>query len=135
MNHRIGKAIAIALAVMLCMACASSMAKGKPTAARYPTVLQGVWLGQGPEYCQHPDSGDSDSRFEIAPKKLTGYEDWQEPVRIQQISKDPKAWKVGSILHRDEYTFDIVEIMVLSSKDSMLTVVSDGHTKAYFRCQ
>ena len=134
MKFQIRKAITIALAGMLCIACASSMANGKQAKAHYPAALQGTWLGQGPEYCKHPDSGDSDSRFEIAPSKLTGYEDWQEPVSIQQISKDPKAWRVVSILHRDEYTFDIVNIMVLGSKGNVLTVANEEHSKAYFRC-
>lgn len=135
MEFKASKAVAMVLAGMLCMASSHSMAKGKPGAVRYPAALQGIWLGQGSEYCKHPDSLDSDSRFEIAPNKLTGYEDWREPVSIQQISKGPQAWRVGSILHRDEYTFDIVEIMVLSSKGNVLTVVSDGHTKDYYRCQ
>lgn len=100
----------------------------------YPAALEGVWLGGGAQYCKHPDSLDSDSRFEITPTKRVGYEDWSEPVRVTLISRDPMAWKVHSKLHIDESTFDIVQIMLLGSGGRVLTVVSDGHSMTYFRC-
>lgn len=134
MEIKVGKAVSVALAVVVCMTCTSAIAKGKVPAARYPAALHGVWLGSGPEYCKHPDSEGSDSRFVIAQSKLTGYEDWSEPVRIQQISKEPRAWKVASTLHRDGYTYDLVDIMLLSSKGSVLTVVSEKKSMAYYRC-
>lgn len=128
------KVIMTALAGMLCIANASSEAKDKAPVVRYPAALHGVWLGEGFEYCKNPDSLDSDSRFEITATKLTGYEDWQKPVGVQQVSKDPQAWRVVSVLHRDGYTFDTVDLMVLSSKGHVLTVVNKEHSKAYFRC-
>ncbi|KRA75936.1 hypothetical protein ASD78_08235 [Lysobacter sp. Root667] len=134
MEIKVGKAAVVVLAGVICMACTSVIAKGKAPAARYPAALHGVWLGSGPEYCKHPDSEGSDSRFVIAQSKLTGYEDWSEPVHIQQISKTPQAWRVASTLHRDDYTFDQVSIMLLSNKGGVLTVVSEKNSMAYYRC-
>lgn len=134
MEFKAGRVIAIVLAGILCVASASSDAEDQAPVVRYPTALHGVWLGEGAEYCKHPDSLDSDSRFVIAATKLTGYEDWQKPVSVRQISKAPQAWRVVSIQYRDGYTFDIVDIMVLRNKGSVLTIVSDEHSRSYFRC-
>ena len=129
------KAVAMVMAGVLCVASSNSVAKGKPGAVRYPAILQGIWLGEGREYCKHPDSLDSDSRFEITPINLIGYEHWNKPLRIVQISKAPMAWKVLARSYFDGSSVDMEDIYVLSSKARMLTVVSDGHTMAYYRCE
>lgn len=135
MEFKASKAVAMVLAGMLCVAASNSVAKGKSGAVRYPAALQGVWLGGRAEYCKLPDSLDSDSRFEVTPAKLIGYEHWNKPLRIVQISKSPLAWKVISKTHFDDKVFELEDIYVLSSKGSVLTVVSDEQTKDYYRCQ
>ena len=45
MEFKVGKALAIALAGMLCMACASSVAKGKAPAASYPDYSRELSAG------------------------------------------------------------------------------------------
>lgn len=137
MEIRIRHAIAMVLAGMLCVACAASVAKGKVAAVRYPAALHGVWLGgAGGAYCKHPDSLDSDSRFEITPTKLTGYEHWNKPLRIVQLSKEPMAWKVVSRTYFDEQEFELEEIYVLSGQElGRLTIVNVDQSKTYDRCR
>lgn len=127
---------AAALAGLLCIACTSSTAKGKAPAAAYPAVLQGVWIGEGPEYCKRPDAEDNDSRMQIAARKLTAYEDWREPVSVVQISKTPQAWKIVSQLHINEDTIRLEEVLLLSGEDNgALTVVNYRQSNTYYRCR
>ncbi|RDZ25975.1 hypothetical protein DX914_19115 [Lysobacter silvisoli] len=78
---------------------------------------------------------DSDSRFEITAQKRTGYEDWNEPLSVAQISKSPQAWKIVSNLYINEEPMRIEEVFLLSGQDNgALTVVSSGHTMTYYRC-
>lgn len=126
---------AAALAGLLCIACASSVAKGKSPRAQYPAVLHGAWLGEGRDYCKRADSLDSDSRFEITAGKRTGYEDWNEPVSVVQISKDPQAWKIVSTLHINEDAMRIEEVFLISGQDNgALTIVNRQQAMTYYRC-
>lgn len=136
MESKVRNAIAMALSGMLCMACAVSVAKEKKAVARYPVELHGVWLGGDPERCKSPDSLDSDVRFEVAPTKLTGYEHWNEPLRVIQISKSPLAWKVVSRLHVYEDASNLEEIFVLNGRaNKHLTVINSDQSTTYWRCQ
>lgn len=135
MDPTLRNTAAAALAGLLCIACTTSTAKGKAPAATYPAVLQGIWLGEGQEYCKRADSLDSDSRFEITASKRTGYEDWNEPLSVVQISRSPQAWKIVSNLYINEEPMRIEEVFLLSGQDNgALTVVSSGHTMTYYRC-
>ncbi|KRA16352.1 hypothetical protein ASE43_13925 [Lysobacter sp. Root983] len=128
--------IAAAAAGLLCIACTASPAKGKPPAAIYPAVLQGTWMGDSPEACKGPDAADSDSRFQIAPRKLSAYEDWREPVSVVQISKTPQAWKIVSQLHINEDSIRLEEVLLLSGEDNgELTVVNHKQSNTYYRCR
>ncbi|KRC36736.1 MULTISPECIES: hypothetical protein [unclassified Lysobacter] len=135
MEIKVEKAVAAALAGVLCMACTSAIAKGKAPAARYPAALHGVWLGED-EDCKNPDIGDSDTRFEVAATKLTGYEHWNKPLRIVQISKDPLAWRMISETRFDGSVFELQEVYVLSGyKNGTLTIVDSSQSRRYERCQ
>lgn len=135
MESKMSKAVAISMAVITGFVCADSIAKGRPSAVRYPAALHGVWLGEGREYCKLPDSLDSDARFEISSAKLIGYEHWNKPLRIVQISKEPIAWKVISQTNFDGKVFDLEEIYVLSGyKNGVLTIVNIDQSKTYDRC-
>lgn len=136
MESKMSKAVVISMTVILCLVCADSIAKGKPSAVRYPAALKGVWLGEGAEYCKHPDSLGSDSRFEITPTKLVGYEHWNKPLRIVQISKVPMAWKVESRSYFEGSSVDTEEVYVLSGhKNRHLTVVNTSQSTTYDRCE
>jgi hypothetical protein len=136
MEFKASKAIAMVLAGMLCMASSHSMAKGKPGAVRYPAALQGVWLGGRAEYCKRPDSLDSDSRFEVTPAKLIGYEHWNKPLRIVQLSKEPAAWKVISQTHFEDQAASLEEVYVLSGyKGDTLTIVNSSQSHTYHHCR
>lgn len=136
MEPRINRIAAGTLAGLLCIACTTSPAKGKAPVAAYPAVLQGTWMGDSPEACKRPDAADSDARFEIAPRKLSGYEDYRVPVSVTQISKTPQAWKIVSELHINEDTLRIEEVLLLSGEDNgALTVVNYRQANTYFRCR
>lgn len=136
MESKVSYAIAAAVAGMLCIACTASPAKGKAPAAAYPAVLQGTWMGDSPEACKRPDAADSDARFQIAARKLSGYEDYRVPVSVTQISKTPQAWKIVSQLHINEDTIRLEEVLLLSGEDNgELTVVNDKQSNTYYRCR
>lgn len=135
MEIKLGKAVAVALTGALLMVCVDSAAKGKPVAARYPAALHGVWISED-EDCKNPDILDSDTRFEVAAAKLTGYEHWNKPLSIIQISKRPLAWRVVSKTNFDDKVFELEEVYVLSGdKNSRLTVVSSDQSDTYERCR
>lgn len=128
--------IAALMAGILCMACTSTSAKGKQARAAYPAVLHGIWEG-GVPVCKLPGNPDSDARMEINADKLIDYEEWNEPVRVVQISKNPKAWKIVSKLHLDDGdVFEVEEIFLLSAEDNgRLTVVNSQTSMSYLRCK
>lgn len=129
--------VAMALMVgMLCMACTSTSAKGKQARAAYPAELHGIWEG-GVPVCKLPGNPDSDVRMEIGAGKLVDYEEWNEPVRVVQISRNPKAWKIVSKLHLDDGdVFEAEDIFLLSAEDNgRLTVVNGQTSLSYFRCK
>ncbi|KRD75926.1 hypothetical protein ASE43_13935 [Lysobacter sp. Root983] len=135
MEFKAGKVFAMALAGIVGMACCGAVAKGKSSAVHYPAALKGIWLGEN-EDCKNPDSLDSDARFEITPAKLIGYEHWNKPLRIVQISKVPMAWKVVSRTYFDGASVELEEIYVLSGhQNRYLTVVNIDQSNTYGRCQ
>ena len=135
MHSKIRAAIAIGLAGLLCSANASSIAKEKAPVVRYPAALHGIWQGEGREYCNHPDAGDSDVRMEIKADKLIDYEQWNAPTRVVRLSRSPQAWKIHSRLNIDEHWIDTEEIFVLSGQDSgRLTIVDSNRSMSYSRC-
>lgn len=135
MEFKAGRVFAMALAGLVGMACCGAVAKGKPGAVHYPAALKGTWLWES-EDCKNPDSLDSDARFEITPVKLIGYEHWNRPLRIVQISKDPMAWKVVSQTTFDGKTFELEEIYAISGyRNRRLTIVNSNQSNAYERCQ
>lgn len=100
----------------------------------YPAVLHGVWEA-GVPVCKLPGNPDSDVRMEIQAKKLVDYEEWNEPVRVVQISTNPRAWKIVSKLHLDDDVIQVEDIFVLSAEDSgRLTVVNNRTSMSYLRC-
>lgn len=128
--------IAAIVAALFCIACTGSPAKGKAPAAAYPAVLQGVWIGDSPDACKQPNADDNDSRMQIAARKISGYEDWREPVSVTQISKTPQAWKIVSQLHINEDTIRLEEVLLLSGEDhGALTVVNYRQSNTYYRCR
>ena len=120
------------LAITLSIACLP--VDGKQPAARYPSQLHGVWQAAGNK-CVFPGDLESTSRFEIEPDKLVGYEHWNEPTVVVQISKNPLAWKIKSRLYIGEYVGDTYEIYALSDPSlGMLTAISDSGSASYVRC-
>ena len=131
MNQRLVKACLL-LAIVLSAGCLP--ANGKQPRTTYPTQLHGVWQGDG-STCILPGNLDSDTRFEIKPDKLVGYEHWNEPTVVVQISKNPLAWKIKSRLYIGEYVGDTYEIYALSDPSlGMLTAISDSGSASYVRC-
>jgi hypothetical protein len=141
MNQRLVKACLL-LAIVLSAGCLP--ANGKQPRTTYPTQLHGVWQGDG-STCILPGNLDSDTRFEIKPDKLVGYEHWSEPTAVVQISRKPLAWKIKSRVHIDEHVIHHYEIYALSdsrlgmyalsdSELRTLTVIDESRSKTYDRC-
>lgn len=128
--------IAILMAGVLWMPCTSVSAKVKGTGADYPAALHGIWEG-GVSECKLPGNPDSDVRMEISAKELIDYEEWNEPVKVVQISKDPQAWRIVSKLHLDDGdVFEVADIFLISAEDNArLTVVNKQQSMSYLRCQ
>ena len=110
-------------------------AHGKQAKATYQAQLLGVWQGGG-NTCRLPGNPDSDVRMEITPVKLVDHEQWNEPLVVVQVSKQPQAWKIKSGLYIDESSYDQHEIYVLSGSDkATLTVIDKSRSMSYARCR
>lgn len=110
-------------------------ANGKQARVSYPRQLIGVWQGDA-STCRLPGNLDSDTRMEIEPSRILDYEQWNEPLVIVQISRQPEAWKIKSRLHIDEHSYDQYEIYVLSGQNkATLTVVDKNRSATYVRCK
>lgn len=126
---------AIVLFAMLIVSISCSPANGKEHKARYPSELIGVWQGDDVT-CTLPGNLDSDTRMEIKPDRLIDYEQWNDPLIVMQISKQPKAWKIKSRLNIDDHVYDQYEIFVLSGSDKgTLTVIDKSRSATYARCK
>lgn len=100
--------------------------------ATYPAILHGTWE-PGPYPCQLPLTYDSDAGFEIKPNILIGYEHRNRPVKIQQMSVKPRAWRIESIEEYGGQLASQIEIFVLS-KDSIV-VTNGSRAETYNRCR
>lgn len=135
MESKTGSAITIGFVGVLYFACTASNAKEMNPAVRYPAALHDTWQGEGREYCNHPDAGDSDVRITIEAGKLVDYEQWNEPISVVRLSRSPQAWKIRSRLHIDEHWTETEEIFVLSGQDNgRLTIVDSNRSMSYARC-
>lgn len=68
---------------------------------------------------------------------MIDYEEWNEPVKVVQISKDPKAWRIVSKLHLDDGdVIEVADIFLIGAEDNaMLTVVNRQNSMSYLRCR
>ena len=101
--------------------------------AIYPDAILGIWE-LGPELCELPGNTDSDGRIAIERDKLIGYEEYNVPLRVFQISRSPKAWKIKSVLRIYEDRHIDYQIFALTGPDR-LTVVSDTSSYELSRCK
>ena len=113
--------------------CAPSNANHKTSVSHYPTELIGTWEITSSSICNLPMDQDSQTAIFIREKELVEYEEWLEPIRIKQISKNPSAWKVDSIQHIYERKSRKTQIFVLD-KRGRLTISDDHRTNIYSRC-
>lgn len=120
--------------ILFMLACAGyGGALAKERQPIFPKSLHGVWeVGLTP--CKMPGNLDSDTRIEIKPSIVEGYEHTTKPLSIFQVSKKPMAWKVKSAVDIDGLISDEYEIYILSGKD-VLTVVDDNLPRVYSRCK
>ncbi|RZJ24125.1 MAG: hypothetical protein EON85_14770 [Brevundimonas sp.] len=113
----------------------SLSAHGKQAKASYPAQLLGVWQGGG-NTCRLPGNPDSDVKMEITPGKLVDHEQWNEPLVVVQVSKQPQAWKIKSRLYIDESSYEQYELYVLSGSDKgTLTIIDKSRSMTYARCR
>ncbi|HJR74853.1 MAG TPA: hypothetical protein VJ806_14590 [Luteimonas sp.] len=98
----------------------------------YPAAIHGYWEF-GHEQCKALGNYDSDGRVEITKTDLINYEQSNKPLRVIQVSKTPKAWKIKSELKNYEEKSIEFEIFALSDENT-LTVIGFGTTKRFTRC-
>src|SRR3546814_11284700 len=92
----------------------SRPAAGMPAAAEYPAPLRGRWMPEDMA-CTSPINYDSDSLVVIDNNRLGHYEDASMPIEVRQISPEPQAWSIRSLLNvgGDGYDTPISDILVL----------------------
>lgn len=93
---------------------ASGSATGTEAAAEYPVQLRGHWMPEDMA-CTSPNNYDSDSLVVIDKNRLGHYEDANVPIEVRQISSEPQAWSIQSLLNvgGDGHDTRISEIFVL----------------------
>src|SRR3546814_18340678 len=69
-----------------------------PVAAEYPAQLRGHWMPEDMA-CTSPINYDSDSLVVIDKDRLGHYEDANKPMEVRQISSEPQAWSIQSLLN------------------------------------
>lgn len=121
-----------ALLVMTSSACAT--AETRPDAARFPEALLGIWEA-GVESCKSPGNLDGDQRIEIRPAQRIGYEDRADVTGVVQVSDDPLAWKIQSLVHYGSDTDKQQELYILHRQDrGVLAIANASQTVSYVRC-
>lgn len=126
------------------MACATGAARPQvaqeaPAASastagtEYPEPLHGHWMPKDMA-CPSPINYDSDSLIVIDQGQLAHYEDGNKPVRVRQISNEPKGWVIESLLNvsGDGYDTPVTEIFVLGGGG--LTIVGKDDVGTYRKC-
>ena len=110
-----------------------SNAAKKNITANIPNELLGVWdLRDQP--CKLPGNPDSDTKIEILPTAINGYEHWYVPKGVEPLSNTPKAWRIQSKMHSDGEESDQTQIFAMSGADT-LTVIDDSGPEIYARCK
>lgn len=103
------------------------------TGDNFPSQLLGTW-DLGPRPCRLPVRDDSDSPIRIEVGVLRGYEHLETPLKVEQVSASPAAWRVESAeTYLGSQTSAEVRIFVADG-DSL--VITDGATvQHYMKCR
>lgn len=122
-------------AVLSFLFLALSTTAGEPTAAaaRFPVQLHGVWDAY-PLPCVDDGPSDSDTRIQIAPEVLHGYENNDALRSLEKISDAPAAWRVVTI--SDIAPAELqgeADIYVL--RGNVLTITNGERSSTYVRCR
>ncbi|UOF17280.1 hypothetical protein IEQ11_11900 [Lysobacter capsici] len=139
--------ILVFLLLAVSTACGSSTAKNdasksekqasntaeKQVNANIPKELRGIWDVQG-QPCKPPGNPDSDTRIDISPTSINGYEHWYSPRSVEQLSNSPKTWRIQSKMHSDGEESDQTQIFAISGVDT-LTVIDNSSPEIYERCK
>lgn len=101
--------------------------------AEYPEPLHGHWMPVSMA-CPSPVNYDSDSLIVIDKNRLAQYEDGNKVVRVRQISTQPRAWAIDSLLNiaGDGYDTPVTEVFVLGGSD--LAIVGRDGVDTYRKC-
>src|SRR3546814_2394185 len=94
----------------------SRPAASMPAAAEYPAQLRGHWMPEDMA-CTSPINYDSDSLVVIDNNRLGHYEDASMPIEVRQISPEPQAWSIRSLLNvgrSEEHTSELQSLMRIS---------------------
>ena len=114
----------------LLLCSCTSVSAGGPVSM--PKELQGVWQ-PGPHPCVLPGNLDSDSRIEIKPHVIQGYEHSSVPLKVTRVSTSPEAWRIEYLETYGGYDDRYAAIFALSGERAM-TVVDESRPEIYFRC-
>lgn len=112
---------------------ASGAAIGTEPTAEYPAQLRGHWMPEDMA-CTSPVNHDSDSLVVIDKSRLGHYEDANMPIEVRQISSEPQAWSIRSLLNigGDGYDTRISEIFVLGGRK--LGIAGTDGVRVFQKC-
>ena len=84
--------------------------------------------------CTSPINYDGDSLVVIDKNRLGHYEDANIPVEVRQISSEPQAWSIQSLLNvgGDGYDTRVSEIFVLGGRK--LGIVGTDGVRVFQKC-
>lgn len=108
-------------------------ATGNEATAEYPAQLRGHWIPEDMA-CTSPINYDGDSLVVIDKNRLGHYEDANIPVEVRQISSEPQAWSIQSLLNvgGDGYDTRVSEIFVLGGRK--LGIVGTDGVRVFQKC-
>lgn len=100
----------------------------------YPEALQGVWMPKAAG-CPEPLPQDSEVLLSIEPTLSGQYENTTRPLKVQQISVDPPAWRILSTFSPGTGEYDGQEWIAYTLRDDRLTIGNAGTESTFIRCK
>lgn len=115
------------------LASSRAEALGRPT---YPQVLHGFWIPADDSCPPNGQSYDGDQMMDVANDRLTGYEEVSKPVKVSQVSRTPRAWRIESLIDvGPSGIFEKAPPQLFLLGESTLTVASEEATYIFKRCE
>lgn len=123
------RAPGLALVLLFVVFCGALSAAG--AAPEFPRTMRGVWDGALP--CDPGETSDRDSRLEITSAQRLNYEEVEDIVSVELLSRSPWAWRIVTTSNVGPEGIEQPFIYVLEGD---LLAVNDGQSaRMYMRCK